>query len=463
MMNDIPEITPELLSRYQGNGPRYTSYPTVKQFHEGFDQSRYTAIARETNEDLVPRPLSLYFHMPFCGTVCYYCACSKVFTSNRSHAEKYLDYLIKEVKMQSKLYDKDRVVHQLHLGGGTPTYFTPDQIQRFMQETGNHFNLLHNDGGDYSIEIDPRQLHEDSLPRLRADGFNRVSIGLQDFDPHVQQAVNRIQSFDMTAEVIEQAREEDFHSINLDLIYGLPKQTLESFSRTLDQIIELNPDRIAIYHYAHMPNLFKVQRKIKDEDLPSSDVKLAMLNMAIHRLQKHSYAYIGMDHFAKEHDELYIAQNNHSLHRSFQGYTTHAGCDVVGMGVTAISQVGNSYSQNYSSLDEYYEALNTNNLPTRHGYRLDMDDQLRREIIMRLVCDFEVRFEEIEDIYPIEFSDYFYNEIIELLNMAQDKLLVLTNESIRILPVGRLLIRNICMVFDKYLHAELINRYSKVV
>lgn len=463
-MLKLPDLTLELIKRYEKNGPRYTSYPTAKQFHQSFNESHYRQIASRTNEDLIPRDLSLYFHIPFCHTVCFYCACNKIITANKKHAVDYLKYLFMEIELQGKLFDRDRTVQQMHWGGGTPTYLTPGQIQALFEVIRSNFNLRTDDEGDYSIEIDQRQIELDTVSLLRELGFNRISFGVQDFDEEVQKAVNRLQSRELTSSLINKARVEDFCSINVDLIYGLPLQTVDSFSRTLDEIIAMEPDRLAIYNYAHMPHLFKIQKNILEKEIPGSKTKLDILKQAIKKLQAAGYEYIGMDHFAKRNDELFQAQKSGDLHRSFQGYTTHGDCDLVGMGVSAISRVGDSYCQNMSVLEDYKQMIHSGSLAIKHGYKLDADDCLRRDVIAMLVCHFHLVYELIEDLYGIDFHEYFYNEMLELKEMEKDGLLLIERDKLTINALGRLMIRNICMVFDKYINTEKDSKtYSKVI
>ncbi|MBI4006204.1 MAG: oxygen-independent coproporphyrinogen III oxidase [Gammaproteobacteria bacterium] len=463
MMNSVL-FDKDLIARYEQSGPRYTSYPTAVHFHDGFNADHYVNMARRTNEDLIPSSLSLYFHLPFCSQVCFYCACNKIITRNRLHAATYLAILHREIALQGRLFDRDRVVDQLHWGGGTPTFINHSQMRELMAVTRDNFTLRKDDHGDYSIEIDPREVEEDTIAVLREIGFNRMSVGVQDFNPDVQKAVNRIQTMNQTSKVIHAARREGFHSINVDLIYGLPKQTVESFHDTLNLIIELNPDRIAVYNYAHLPQLFKTQRQINEKDLPDADERLDILQHAVDYLIQQGYVYIGMDHFAKPDDELSAAQQNGSLHRNFQGYSTHADCDIVGMGITAISRIGQCYAQNVRSLDEYEDNVNHGRIPILRGIKLDDDDRLRREVIIRLICNFHIEYSDIEETYGIDFEDYFYDELILLNKMEKDGLLSLNTESITVSPKGRLLIRNICMVFDKYLHSnQSSGTFSKVI
>ncbi len=454
----------ELINRYNLLGPRYTSYPAATQFSEEFGIKDYCQVIKDSNEDLLPKPLSIYIHLPFCNTVCFYCACNKIITANRNRSTPYLKDLHKEINLQGPLFDNDRIVSQLHWGGGTPTFISHDQMTDLMNVTRNNFTLLDDDTGEYSIEIDPREVKTETIHLLRNLGFNRMSIGVQDFDPQVQNAVNRNQSYEQTNNVFNEARKHGFHSINIDLIYGLPKQTPRTFCNTISKIIEMNPDRIAVYNYAHLPHLFKTQRQIKDEDLPSPSEKLEILGESIQSLQDAGYVYIGMDHFAKPDDELAIAQRKGNLYRNFQGYSTNANCDVIGFGITAISKISNSYSQNIRTLEEYHSALEKNKTPLLRGYKLNNDDELRREVITKLICHFQIVFREIEDLFRIDFSDYFSTEIDLLADMQKDELLIINKDAIEILPAGRFLIRNICSVFDIYLDREKSNNnFSKMI
>jgi oxygen-independent coproporphyrinogen III oxidase len=441
----------ELISRYDKAGPRYTSYPTAVQFNEGFTSTNFIENALRTNENPIPHPLSLYFHLPFCNTVCYYCACNKIITNNRKHAAPYLKLLHQEIELQSKLFDKDRVVNQLHWGGGTPTFISMDQMSDLMDFTRSHFSLRDNDEGEYSIELDPRECDAATIALLRKLGFNRVSLGVQDFEPEVQKSVNRIQTEEETFAIIEAARSEGFKSISLDLIYGLPKQTAESFQRTLDIVISMQPDRLSIFNYAHMPDRFKVQKQINQSELPDAATKLIIFQNNIDALTKAGYVYIGMDHFAKPDDELAIAQDKGELTRNFQGYSTHGDCDIVGMGISAVSKIGDCYAQNFHAIPEYEKSIKSGTIPIFRGYKLDNDDLLRQYIITQLICHLSLKFSELEERYMIDPTEYFYNELQALKNMQDDGLLVLDIEGITILPPGRLLVRNICMVFDKYL------------
>ena len=440
----------DLIHRYDRPGPRYTSYPPATEFHNGVDESAYRNWALTSNEEPIPRPLSLYFHIPFCSSICYYCACNKVITKRKEKAEPYLADLHREIELQAELYDPDREVRQLHFGGGTPGFLSKRQTRDLITKIGQHFNLHHAGDKEYSIELDPRVVEFDTIAELRDLGFNRVSLGVQDLDPRVQQAINRIQSFDATAAVIEDARRHGFRSVNIDLIYGLPHQSLESFSTTLNRIIELSPDRIAMYNYAHLPHRFPPQRRIQEADLPDSSVKLDILHNAIDLLAGAGYEYIGMDHFARPDDELAVAQRNGSLHRNFQGYAAHAQCDSIGMGVSAISQVHDNFSQNSVNLDEYHEALSQSRLPVIRGYESQSEDLLRRDIIQQLVCHFRLNINEISNRWGIDFRQRFGEELERLQSMERDGLVKLEPDHITVLVPGRLLVRNICMVFDGY-------------
>ncbi len=451
----------ELIRRYDKSGPRYTSYPTAVQFHEGFAEADYRAVAAQSNQQ--GGPLSLYFHIPFCDTLCFYCACNKIATKNRKHAVPYLEALFKEIEMQGALFDRSRKVDQLHWGGGTPTFISHEQMTALMAKSREQFNLHDDDSGEYSIEIDPREVKNDTIKLLRGLGFNRMSLGVQDFDPKVQQAVNRIQTEAQTFAVLDQAKAEGFLSVSVDLIYGLPFQSLEGFAKTVDKVIAAGPDRLSVFNYAHLPEMFKPQRRILDKDLPSAAEKLEILQMTNERLKQAGYVYIGMDHFAKPDDELAVAQREGTLYRNFQGYSTHAECDLVAMGVTSIGMVGNTYSQNVKTVEAYAELINAGKLPVYRGVELDDDDVLRREVITRLICQFELDMGAIAQQFNIDFSEYFAPEMEEIRQIESDGLLTIDGDRIRVLPAGRLLIRNVCMVFDKYLRKQTEQRFSKVI
>ena len=455
-MTDNFVFDQELINRYDRAGPRYTSYPTAVEFHNEF-----------TTRDLLKaeghsRALSLYFHIPFCDTVCFYCACNKIATKDRSKTEPYLKALEQEMIMQANLLDWQRPVEQLHWGGGTPTFLSDEQMVWLMSRTKSLFNVLDNDEGQYSIEIDPREVSSMMLRTLREIGFNRLSLGLQDLDERVQIAVNRVQSAELTFGVMRQARKYGFKSVSLDLIYGLPHQSWPSFEKTLYKVIEARPDRLSVFNYAHMPTRFKPQRRINEEDLPSAAEKLEIMHKAGEKLQAAGYVYIGMDHFALPGDELAIAQKEGYLHRNFQGYTTHAHCDLLAFGVSSIGNVGNTFSQNVKTLDEYYAAIEKNTLPIERGLVLNRDDLIRQDVIAQLICRFALNFKQIDQAWCIQSSDYFANEFIALEQMQKDGLLVLSESGLQVTQPGRLLIRNICMVFDKYL-PKAQHRFSRAI
>ncbi|MGB0722036.1 MAG: oxygen-independent coproporphyrinogen III oxidase [Gammaproteobacteria bacterium] len=454
----------DLIKRYDTAGPRYTSYPTAVQFTETFGEAEYRRAANHGNLDPIPRPLSLYFHIPFCDTVCYYCACNKVVTKHRDRAAPYLANLHREIEMQAKLFDTDRKVDQLHWGGGTPTFISHDEMRALMAKTRQHFDLHDDDEGEYSIEIDPREAGGDTLALLRELGFNRLSLGVQDFDPVVQKAVNRIQPEEQTLGVLEAARENGYRSVSVDLIYGLPHQSVAGFDRTLDKIIEASPDRLSVFNYAHLPERFKPQRRINGEDLPSPAEKLDILGHTIAKLTEAGYLYIGMDHFAKPGDELARAQRDGTLYRNFQGYSTHAECDLVGMGITSIGMVCETYSQNVKTLEAYDARIQAGHLPVERGYRLTDDDLIRRDVITQLICHFSLDTRAIESRHDLEFWHYFEDALPALNQMADDGLLDFHDARIVVSPRGRLLIRNICMAFDAYLSPQQpATRFSRVI
>ena len=466
-MDQSVRFDSDLIRRYDKSGPRYTSYPTAVQFHPGFGAEDYREQVRLSNEHSRsqprPTPLSLYFHIPFCDTVCFYCGCNKVVTKDRSRARPYLERVHREIALQSALFDDDRVVEQLHWGGGTPTFISHDEMRELMAVTRRHFPLCEDDSGEYSIEIDPREVHGETLALLRELGFNRLSLGVQDVDPRVQKAVNRIQPNDITRAAIESARREGFKSVSIDLIYGLPFQSVAGFQRTIEQVLEFSPDRLSVFNYAHLPEMFKPQRRINEADLPSPAEKLDILKMTIERLTGAGYVYIGMDHFAKPDDELAVAQRQGSLYRNFQGYSTHAECDLIALGITSIGQVQRCYAQNVKDLDSYYQLIDAGELPIFRGIELGDDDLLRREVISQLICHFRLDMDDIEQRFGIVFEDYFAAELQQLAGMASDGLLEIRDRCIQVSPAGHLLIRNVCMVFDRYLRQQSEQRFSKVI
>ncbi|KPN91808.1 oxygen-independent coproporphyrinogen III oxidase [Pseudomonas nunensis] len=451
----------DLIRRYDLSGPRYTSYPTAVQFTSQVGTFDLFHALRDSRKAL--RPLSLYVHVPFCANICYYCACNKVITKDRGRALPYLQRLEQEIQLIACHLDPAQKVEQLHFGGGTPTFLSHDELRQLMAQLRKHFNLLDDDSGDYGIEIDPREADWSTMGLLRELGFNRVSIGLQDLDPAVQRAVNRLQSLEETRAVIDAARTLQFRSINIDLIYGLPRQTPENFARTVDEVIALQPDRLSVFNYAHLPERFMPQRRINTAELPTPAQKLEMLQGTIEQLTKAGYRYIGMDHFALPDDELAIAQEESTLQRNFQGYTTHGHCDLIGLGVSAISQIGDLYCQNTSDLNLYQNTLASAQLATNRGLLCNADDRLRRAVIQQLICHFSLEFAGIEQAFNIDFRGYFAELWPQLQAMAKDGLIELDSERITVLPAGRLLVRSVCMVFDAYLEQQNRQRFSRVI
>ncbi len=466
-MNQSLDFRPELLQRFDISGPRYTSYPTADRMHTGFGPKDYSEELRRRGER-PDEPVSLYFHVPFCETLCYYCGCNKIPTKNHGRSAPYLDSVEQELRLVSGLLDARLPVTQLHWGGGTPTFLSDDEAARLMDMTHTHFALQ--SGGEFSIEIDPRKVGARRVEHLARLGFNRMSVGVQDFAPEVQQAVNRIQSVEETREVIDAARGCGFASVSVDLIYGLPLQNVASFGRTLEQVIALSPDRIARYSYAHLPHVFKPQRRINADDLPSPDVKLKLLGMAIAALEEAGYVYIGMDHFAKPDDELARAQREGQLHRNFQGYSTHADIDLLAFGVSGISNVDGCYAQNAKTIDEYTEMLAFGKLPIARGVRLTPEDRLRRTAIQRLMCDFRLDLQALGDEFSVDPSATFGADLQRLAPLQDAGLVERAGPggmTVQVTPQGRLLVRVVAMQFDAYLHQPreqlLQPRYSRVI
>lgn len=453
----------EFILKNNISGPRYTSYPTALEFHEEFGIKEYKLAATESNKK--HRPLSLYFHLPFCNTICYYCACNKIVTADKKKARSYLDQLIHEIELQSALFPKNRPVTQLHWGGGTPTFFSHAEMTELMYNIGRHFNLLDSPQGEYSIEIDPRHADIDTLSLIHGLGFNRISLGIQDFYMPVQQAINRVQPYKMVAEAVSNARKLGISSINMDLIYGLPHQTPASYRKTCDQILTLQPERISLFNYAHLPHRFKTQRQINEEDLPSSEEKLDILCETSNTLIQSGYTYIGMDHFAKHTDELAIAQREGSLQRNFQGYSTAREADLVGMGVSSISHIGNTYSQNFKTLQAYSQALKEKKLPIERGYQLTDDDLIRQDIINQLTCHNGIDIKSIENKYKIVFTRYFSTEANTLAQLQDEGLITIHPSNIQVTDAGRLVVRRVCMAFDIYTRAKQNTQttYSRII
>jgi len=456
-----------VIKKYDKAGPRYTSYPTAPMFHDGVGHHAYAeTLAKAAKADA---PLSLYIHIPFCNTVCYYCGCNKIVTKQYDRAEPYLELLIREIdlvadQMADANGDCKRPVTQLHFGGGTPTFLNDDQIRRLMAKLRTRFHFVPVSEGEFSIEIDPRECNENTVKTLQEVGLNRMSMGVQDFDPIVQKAVNRIQSKEETLRVLNEARQHGFESMNIDLMYGLPHQTVETFNTTLDTIIEFSPDRIALFNYAHLPHMFMPQRRIDEASLPSPQVKLNILEHSINKLLDAGYVFIGMDHFAKPDDELTIAQREGKLYRNFQGYSTQADCDLIGLGVTSIGYVGGGFFQNRKEMDTYAEAIEHGEFPVFRGYQLSEEDHLRRQVIMRLMCDFSLDFTVFEKEFDINFRKHFADGLEDLQDMVKDGLVELREDTLTVLPAGRLLIRNVAMVFDEYLRKKSEQTsFSKVI
>lgn len=451
-----------LITRYGGRGPRYTSYPTALQFGDGFTASDYRHHAALSNERA--RPLSLYVHIPFCESLCYYCACNKVVTRNRDRIRQYLQHLHREIEMQSALFGDDRTVTQLHFGGGTPTYLSDQQLGELMAKIRSCFRLEADEQREFSIEVDPRTVQDHTIALLAEFGFNRLSLGVQDFDSAVQIAVNRLQTADDVARIVEQSRAHGFKSVSFDLIYGLPHQTVASFDRTLDQVIEMRPDRLAIYNYAHLPTRFKSQRMIKDSELPNPSTKLLILHHTIDRLSAADYCYVGMDHFAVASDDLVRAQKDGTLQRNFQGYSTHGDSDLVALGASAISHIGNTYAQNATSTLDYEKLIGANELAITRGLEIDADDRLRALIIQELMCHDRFDIRRFEGDHGIDFDTYFADELSRLEALAEDELIVLQPDEIRITRKGRLLLRSIAMIFDRYIpEATPDSRFSRAI
>jgi oxygen-independent coproporphyrinogen-3 oxidase len=451
-----------LIAKYDQSGPRYTSYPTADRFHDRFGPADYVNALVTRSQQRPDEPLSLYVHVPFCNTICFYCGCNKVITKDHGRSAKYIRYLAREIGIVSSILETRAPVVQLHWGGGTPTFLAREEMADLMGHLTRAFRVTPD--AEVSIEVDPRKVDPATIAFLARLGFNRISVGIQDFDPDVQRAVNRVQSEAETLAVIDAARANGFVSVNADLIYGLPKQNVARFSVTLDKVIAASPDRIALYSYAHLPHLFKPQRRIEVADVPSPAEKLAILALAIGKLGEAGYVYIGMDHFAKPGDELARAQAAGRLHRNFQGYTTRPECDLLAFGISAIGKVGRAYAANVKTLDEYYAILDRGVLPVKRGYQLTDDDLVRRDAIARLMCDFVLRPSEIEARHGIRFAEYFDLEVAALAPLAADGLVEVTPDAIRVTPKGRLLVRPVAMLFDRHLReAAEEKRYSRVI
>ncbi|MDC8854555.1 oxygen-independent coproporphyrinogen III oxidase [Shewanella algae] len=446
-----------MIEKYNYSGPRYTSYPTALEFDDSFTEGDLLSAIAGSKSD----KLSLYIHIPFCAKLCYYCGCNKVITRHQHKADQYIEYLAAEIVKRAPLF-KHYTVTQMHWGGGTPTFLNPEQIIKLSSLLKSHFNFA--EQGEYSIEVDPREIELSMLDALKEAGFNRISIGVQDFNKEVQVAVNREQDEDFIFALIKKAKEMGFVSTNVDLIYGLPHQTPETFAETIQRILDLSPDRLSVFNYAHLPARFAAQRKIKDEHLPSPQQKLDMLHQTIETLTGAGYQYIGMDHFAKPDDELAKLQREGRLHRNFQGYTTQEECDLLGLGVSSISQIGDCYAQNQKDIRPYYEAIDEQGHALWKGCKLNRDDEIRRAVIKQLICHFELDMAKMEQQLGIQFEEYFTEDLKLLQTFIDDKLVNIENRQISISPTGRLLIRNICICFDVYFREKARQQqFSRVI
>lgn len=455
-------VSRELLEKYDVSGPRYTSYPTADRFVEAFTEKEYKQALEQRKIGRMALPLSLYIHIPFCDSLCFFCACNKIVTKHHERSAEYLTYLSREVDLKIEHLGKKPHISQLHLGGGSPTFFSDGELTQLMSELRSKF--LMSPVGEYSIEIDPRTVDESRLKYLRALGFNRLSFGVQDFNADVQQAVHRIQPYEQVANLIDVARAQKFDSLNMDLIYGLPKQTAETFTKTLDQVITLRPDRIALYAYAHLPERFKPQRRIITQELPTAEDKVTMLSTAISKLVGAGYIYIGMDHFALPEDDLAVAKRQGRLHRNFQGYSTQPDCDLISLGVSSIGRIGTTYSQNVKTIEEYYDLLNQNRLPIARGLGLSNDDLVRRAVIMSIMCQGEVQFEAIELSHMINFKQYFSEELERLQTLKNAGMVTFNEAGLEVTEMGWYFVRAIAMAFDHYIQADQTRaRFSKII
>ena len=457
-------LTPDLLSRFDVPGPRYTSYPTADRFVEAFSQADLLQALelRQQGMGQKNRPLSIYVHIPFCESLCYYCACNKIITKHHERAAPYLRYLAKEIDLYTAAIGIGQAVSQLHLGGGTPTFLSNDELRELMLMLKQNFGFVA--GGEYSVEVDPRTVNEERLSLLLELGFNRLSLGVQDFDPEVQKAVHRVQPAHQVFDLVASARKLGFESINMDLIYGLPRQTPESFDRTLMQVNEIRPDRIALYAYAHLPERFKPQRRILASDLPVPSSKIAMLSRSVDALMKAGYVYVGMDHFALPEDALAVAKRQGRLHRNFQGYSTQPDCDLIGLGVSAIGRMGGTYSQNAKTMEEYVDMLDNGQLPIVKGLALSRDDLIRRAWIMAIMCQGHVQYDAFNEAWLIDSKKYFAPELTQLEALQTQGLVTLSNGGLQVTHMGWFFVRGVAMVFDKYLQIDRHRtRFSKII
>ncbi len=455
-------ITTSLLQKFDVNGPRYTSYPTADRFVEAFTENAYKEALEQRRLRPINQPLSIYVHIPFCESLCFYCACNKIVTKHHERSREYLDYLKKEIDLHLDYLGQKQIVSQLHLGGGSPTFFSDEEIKELFNKLKEVFIL--SPQGEYSIEVDPRTVDDKRLKRLKKIGFNRLSFGVQDFNSDVQKAVHRLQPFDQVASLMNDAHKDGYESINIDLIYGLPLQTPKTFNETLDQVISLKPDRIALYAYAHLPQRFKPQRRIHEDDIPPAKNKIAMLSLAIEKFLESGYIYVGMDHFALPTDSLAIAKRQGRLHRNFQGYSTQPDCDTIALGVSAIGRVGANYNQNAKELEDYYDHLNHGRFPIIKGLALSKDDIVRRAVIMEIMCQGRLDYESIELAYLINFKEYFSSEMNLLRNFQEKDFIELDDSGIQVTDTGWFFVRAIAMIFDRYLQLDQNRtRFSKIL
>ncbi len=458
----MPGVSAEMLQKYDVSGPRYTSYPTADRFVEAFTEGAYKLALEQRRVGGLALPLSIYVHIPFCESLCFFCACNKIVTKHHERSVEYLRYLSREIDMHIQHLGVGQTISQLHLGGGSPTFFSDAELSELMSMIRRNFVLA--EGGEYSIEVDPRTVNDERLAHLRALGFNRLSFGVQDFDEEVQKAVHRIQPAEQVFSLVETARRLKFESVNVDLIYGLPKQTPESFERTLAQIVVLRPDRIALYAYAHLPERFKPQRRISEYELPAASAKIAMLSDALAALIGAGYVYVGMDHFALPDDALAVAKRQGRLHRNFQGYSTQPDCDLISLGVSAIGRVGATYSQNAKTLEEYYDYIDRGRFPVVRGLALSRDDLVRRAVIMAIMCQGQLQYESIELAYMIDFKTYFSSELLALQALQDNGMVVLEDSGLQVTEMGWFFVRAVAMLFDRYLQTDRNRaRFSKII
>jgi oxygen-independent coproporphyrinogen-3 oxidase len=460
--NIMPGVSSETLKKYDVSGPRYTSYPTADRFVEAFTQEAYMLALEQRREIAATQPLSIYVHIPFCESLCFFCACNKIVTKHHERSAEYLRYLNREIDLHIEHLGAGQTISQLHLGGGSPTFFSDEELAELMSMLKRNFVFA--PGGEYSIEVDPRTVNEQRLKHLADLGFNRLSFGVQDFDPEVQKAVHRIQPVEQVFSLVDAARRYRFESINVDLIYGLPMQTPESFKRTLAQVVELRPNRIALYGYAHLPERFKPQRRISEYELPAAADKITMLGSALKAFIDAGYVYVGMDHFALPDDDLAIAKRQGRLHRNFQGYSTQPDCDLISLGVSAIGRVGATYSQNAKTIEEYYDHLNHGRFPVVRGLALSRDDIVRRAVIMAIMCQGALQYESIELAYMLDFKRYFADEMAALKALEKTDMLVLEEDGLHVTDTGWFFVRAVAMVFDKHLQTDRNRaRFSKIL